>query len=281
MSGPLRFPETEHLTALAQVRSASYRAAEPFPHVVLDDFLSQETALALLAEFPRPDAIEWRASYADERQLKLACDDEALMGPVTRQILGYLNSGAFLVFLETLTGIDGLIPDPHFRGGGLHQIRPGGFLKVHADFNWYDRLRLDRRLNLLLYLNEDWEDAYGGHLELWDAGMTTCQRRILPVFNRCVIFSTTDASYHGHPDPLRCPPGRTRKSLALYYYSNGRPEAERAAPHSTAFRNRPTDQDAPPADVADALRRMRLRRSLRRFVPPIIWEALATLRRGR
>ena len=94
---------------------------------------------------------------------------------------------------------------------------------------------LNRRLNLLLYMNKGWEDAWRGHLELWDRGMKGCVKKVAPVFNRCVIFSTTDDAYHGHPHALECPEGTTRKSLALYYYTNGRPEEERSAPHDTIF----------------------------------------------
>ena len=91
--------------------------------------------------------------------------------------------------------------------------------------------------------NEDWDDVYGGHLELWDRNMSNCARRILPEFNRLVVFSTTDYSYHGHPDPLNCPPGRARISIAQYYYSAGRPAAERSGTHSTTYKKRPTHGD--------------------------------------
>jgi len=145
----------------------------------------------------------------------------------------------FVEFLERLTGITQLVSDPHFEGGGLHQIRPGGFLKVHADFNKSRKLNLDRRLNGLLYLNKDWEESYGGHLQLWNKDMTACEGKILPVFNRFVVFATTDDANHGHPDPLTCPPDRARRSMALYYYSNGRPADEVADDHSTLFKQRP------------------------------------------
>ncbi len=111
----------------------------------------------------------------------------------------------------------------------------GGFLKVHADFNWHPKLKLDRRLNVLIYLNRDWKDEYGGALELWDRSMTGPEKSVLPVFNRTVVFSTTDFSYHGHPHPLACPEATTRKSVSLYYYSNGRPDEEKSAPHDTIF----------------------------------------------
>src|SRR6185436_17882303 len=148
---------------------------------------------------------------------KLASKLESQLGERTRRFIWGLNSQVFLTYLETLTGIEGLIPDPHLFGGGLHQIVPGGFLKVHADFNRHEKLKLDRRLNVLIYLNRDWKEEYGGHLELWNRDMSRPERRVLPLFNRCVVFSTTDFSYHGHPDPLRCPEGRTRKSIAMYY----------------------------------------------------------------
>ena len=112
-------------------------------------------------------------------------------------LLEFVKGCVFLEFLESLTGIDGLIPDPYYEGGGLHPIVPGGFLKVHADFNWHKDLKLDRRLNVIVYLNRNWKEEYGGHLELWNREMTRCERRVLPIFNRCVIFSTTDFSYHG------------------------------------------------------------------------------------
>jgi 2OG-Fe(II) oxygenase superfamily len=235
------FFEPDPLGVLARQHSTSYASAVPFPHAVFDDFLPRWVCDAVLSEFPAPRQIAWRA-YEDANQKKLANENERSLGQITRHIISQLNGSTFLTFLEELTGIAGLIPDPHLRGGGLHQIERGGLLKIHADFNWYPRLKLDRRLNLLLYLNEAWSEEYGGHLELWDREMKRCERRILPVFNRCVVFSTTDDSFHGHPEPLTCPEGRTRKSLALYYYSNGRPSDEVANPHSTTFRKRPADR---------------------------------------
>src|SRR5204863_6284010 len=122
--------------------------------------------------------------------------------------------------------IEGLIPDPYLFGGGLHQIERGGVLSVHADYNFHPVMHVDRRLNLLVYLNESWDPSWGGDLELWDRDMRRAVKTIEPVAGRCVIFGTTDFSYHGHPDPLTCPPEVTRRSLALYYYTNGRPAHE-------------------------------------------------------
>ncbi|MGH9459007.1 MAG: 2OG-Fe(II) oxygenase [Thermoanaerobaculia bacterium] len=217
----------------------AYESAEPFPHIVLDDLFPDETLETILAHFPDGGTLDWvRFENAQEKKLGYHHRDEWRLPPPIREFLHWMNSPAMLQFLEQLTGIAGLVPDPYFGGGGLHQILPGGFLKVHADFNWHPILRLDRRLNALVYLNKDWEDEWGGHLELWDREMKGPVQRIAPHFNRTVVFSTTDFSYHGHPSPLACPEGRSRKSVSLYYYTNGRPEEERSAPHDTLFQKR-------------------------------------------
>lgn len=215
----------------------SYVDAKPFPHVVFDDFLSPDILDAVLAEFPKPNQIRWQ-EFDNAREIKLASAKEANFGPVTRLLFYHLNSITFLEFLSGVTGIPDLIPDPSFDGGGLHQILPGGKLGIHADFNRHPKYDLDRRLNVILYLNKEWREEYGGHLELWDRTMTQCEAKVLPIFNRMMIFGTTDFTYHGHPDPLRCLEGMTRKSLALYYFSNGRPAAELSGDHSTIFRDR-------------------------------------------
>jgi hypothetical protein len=221
---------------------AAYRAAAPFPHAVFDDFFDPVILDRVLSEFPGAQGIDWER-YDDPRfEVKLASRSEQQIGLFTRYLIYALNSSAFLQFLERLTGIKGLVPDPHLWGGGLHQILPGGKLAVHADFNNYPHFKLDRRLNVLVYLNRDWREEWGGHLELWDRDMARCEQRILPLFNRMVCFSTTDTSFHGHPDELRCPPDRTRRSLALYYYSNGRPAEEIGRPHTTLFQYRPDDE---------------------------------------
>jgi len=214
---------------------AQYVAAEPFPHIALDGLFDDETLDAVLREFPSREQMKWR-EFDTPLERKLGYYHEtSTISKTVRDFLNEMNSFEMLLWLEALTGIDGLIPDPYFGGGGLHQIEPGGFLKIHADFNVHPKLKLDRRLNMLIYLNKDWRDEYGGHLELWERDMSACRRKILPLFNRTVIFSTTDTSFHGHPHPLTAPEGMSRKSVSLYYYTAGRPEFERSAPHDTLF----------------------------------------------
>ncbi len=177
-------------------------------------------------------------------KLKRRMSNLAEMPPKTRAFIEELNSASFVSTLEDLTGIRDLIPDPYLEGGGIHQIGAGGFLKVHTDFNWHRKLQLHRRVNLLIYLNEEWESEWKGNLELWDEEMRQCHVSVPPLFNHIVIFTTTDRSYHGHPDPLECPPGIMRKSIAMYYYSKERPTDEIKFGRSelTNYRARPTER---------------------------------------
>jgi hypothetical protein len=268
MSARLFYFDQRYLTGLSERLAPQYRAARPFPHVVIDNFIPEDRVIEdVLQEFPAPGSLDW-VQYNRPSEMKLASRDESQLGPVTRHLLQQFNSSVFC--LEQLTGIEGIIPDPHFLGGGLHQIERGGFLKVHTDFNWYGRLKLDRRINVLLYLNQDWQESYGGHLELWTADMSRCEQRVLPVANRCVIFSTTGTSFHGHPEALTCPEGKTRKSLALYYYTNGGPQEERR--YSTVFRRRP-DEAFATEDSAQTVRS-----AIRRLTPPLLWDWARRLR---
>jgi Rps23 Pro-64 3,4-dihydroxylase Tpa1-like proline 4-hydroxylase len=260
------FLPLKRMNALAQSAHADYVSARPFPHIVLDNFFDPALLELILEEFPKPDAIRWQ-KFDNPQEMKLASSTEASFGSATRLLLYHLNSATFLEFLSAVTGIDNLIPDPRFEGGGLHQIVRGGKLGVHADFNKHRDFGLDRRLNLLLYLNKDWREEYGGHLQLWDRDMTRCETKVLPVFNRVMIFGTTDFTFHGHPDPLTCPDGMSRKSLALYYFSNGRAAEEISGQHSTIFRAREKSEFQPTFN-------QRVRGIAKDFLPPILIRAI-------
>lgn len=273
--------DRDQLDALAASRREAYATAQPYPHVVMDDFLPEQVLDEVLGEFPDPKGGDW-FQFDSPTERKLATKDDSTMGPATRRLLAELNSSAFIQFLERLSGIEGLVPDPHFVGGGLHQIEPGGHLKVHADFNRHKGTNLERRLNVLIYLNRNWKDEYGGAFELWDKDMTAAVEKVMPYFNRCVVFSTTSTSYHGHPEPLSCPEDRTRKSLALYYYSKDRPPEEAGVAHNTLFQARPGEElpapeiPAVPRPVAE-----RLRAGARQVTPPIVRDAVRRWRTHR
>jgi hypothetical protein len=244
MSQDYFYFDKSKLLELADERKTDYQGADPFPHIVLDNFLPPAVLEQVLAEFPTPEQGKWKEFTEATQNLKMACEDETNMGPATRHLLNQFNSSTFLNFLETLTGVPSLLADPHFRGGGLHQTKQGGSLGVHADFNYYKKLKLYRRINVIIYLNKNWSEEFGGHLELWDKDMKNCVQKVLPIFNRVVIFNTDNLSNHGQPDPLTCPEDNTRKSLALYYYTVDSPSGEAEEAHSTIFRARPgQDQD--------------------------------------
>jgi Rps23 Pro-64 3,4-dihydroxylase Tpa1-like proline 4-hydroxylase len=264
---------TQKLETLAQAKAEEYKANQPYPHIYFDNFLPVEVAEAALRDFPEPKEADWR-SYKDVNQhKKLAFDAVEKLPPSIRDVLYFLNTRPMLKFLETLTGIQSVLPDPHYVGGGLHQIRPGGLLEVHADFSYHNGLRLDRRINVLIYLNKDWKEEYGGHFELWDREVKQAEKKILPIFNRCAIFSTTSVSFHGHPVPLACPPDRNRKSIATYYYSNGRPEEdpELTHRHEVAFQQRP--------GVNRVKASLGFRKVVKSLIPPIVTDLYRGLRK--
>jgi hypothetical protein len=260
LGGATSLIPSDKLYKLAETLRDGYQKAEPFPHVVIDGLFDDSMLDQLIAVFPGPKDPFWYRFDA-EQEVKLALNEEDAIPLPIRLFLYFLNGSLFTKFLERLTGIPGIVPDPHWVGGGLHQIERHGKLAIHADFNRHERFNLDRRLNLLIYLNKDWRAEYGGDFELWDRSMTHCVEKVAPLFNRMVVFSTTDFSFHGHPDELLCPRDRTRKSLALYYYSNGRPDDERSGEHSTLFKPRPQETF-----------KGGIKRRLKPYVPPVIFD---------
>lgn len=262
MESALRsFFEPARLAEEGRKRRDAYAAAEPFPHVLLDGFFPDEIVRDAARAVPKPDE-RWVRRERDEA-VKFGLPHEHLMPSPIRDLIRELNAAPFLGFLEEMTGIQGLTSDPYLEGGGLHQITRGGYLHVHADFNVHSRTKLHRRLNLLLFLNEDWDESYGGHLELWDRAMGGCVQRFLPVVNRTVVFTVTDDAYHGHPYPLTCPDDRTRRSIALYYYTAQRPAHERTPAHAVLYQPVPgqgtlgeTPAAAPATPTPGLLRRL-------------------------
>lgn len=245
---------------LGQARMGDYAFAEPFAHAVLDNFLPVEMTEALLAHFPAdPKAHDkvYEKGYGGTHKRQISpYDCDAHM----RAAFAFFNSAQFIRFIEGITNIQGLIPDPYFSGGGLHETSTGGLLGIHADFQVNEGLQLFRRVNVLIYLNKDWQDAYGGKLELWDKAMTKKVVEVAPIFNRAVIFNTDADSFHGHPDPLTTPAHITRKSIALYYYKAQAIQNQTGESRHTLYVARPHDDDKTKADV-EKLRKKRDKRA--------------------
>lgn len=223
---------------IARTEAEAYQAAEPYPHARFDDFLEEWAARKAMEAFPQIDDEGW-IHYLHVNEKKHGLNKMDRIPEFLQDVLRELNSEAFVRNLSRLTGIPDLIPDPSLEGGGLHQSRRGGFLNIHADFTVHPHKRnWRRRVNVLIYLNEGWEKEYGGELELWSRDMQSCVHKISPVFNRCVIFNTDEDSYHGLPEPIQCPEHMTRKSIALYYFTE---EAEAPRRRATNYRARPGD----------------------------------------
>jgi hypothetical protein len=228
-AAPAWFLDRKRLKALGVERRREYRSAAPFPHAVFDGFLGEPRALELERCFPGPDHPGWmRRDYREQsaRMGQLQRSGFEGVAPALRHLLGELLGMAFLDFLGALTGCDSLIADPHFRGAGPSLTLPGGHLALHADFN-RDRTRhLERKLTAIYYLGADWEPAWGGALELWDEPRTHCAARYSPLGDRLIVMDHGDTHWHGHPQPLACPEGRYRASIAAYYYVAVAPDQE-------------------------------------------------------
>lgn len=216
-----------------------YAANQPVPHILLTDFLATQVAFEIAQEFPNPDSETW-TQYKHRNENKLGMAKRDLFPSALRAVTDELNSPPFLAWLSELTGIPGLMADPSLEGGGLHQSGRGGFLNVHTDFSHHHyHKQWRRRVNLILYLNPAWRPEWGGAIELWDVNMQHCAVKYPPSLNHALIFNTDERSLHGFPEPLRCPEGESRKSLALYYYTVE--HNSRIAPCSTNYRARPGD----------------------------------------
>jgi hypothetical protein len=237
----------DRLEAELEAHRSTYRSARPFPHIVLDDVVRPDALAAVYEEFRVVDEDTWR-KYLHVNERKYANTDDSTWGPMTREVAGAFASDRFLAFLGELTGFEDLIPDTTYDGGGLHRSLRGGYLNVHADFTAHHAHESwRRRVNLLLYLNEDWDPAWGGSLELWSRDMQQCEETVVPLGNRMLLFTTSEDAYHGHPDPLACPPGHARQSMALYYFTEEPDPLVRA----TDYRGRPGDGAKKAAIYAD------------------------------
>jgi len=237
-------PQTlEHLNDLDALEArlpeltAQYAAGEPYPHITLEGLLRPEVLEQVYAEFDAVPAETW-TNYLHLNERKYGHTDPSTWGPTLRGVLDELSSDRFIAFLSAMTGIEGLQADRSLDGGGLHRSLPGGFLNVHADFTaHHTRAGWRRRVNLLLYLNREWQPEWGGALELWSRDMRRCVSTVEPIGNRALVFTTDVDSYHGHPEPLRFPEGLARQSLALYYFT----DEPGLHPRSTDYRARPGD----------------------------------------
>lgn len=237
-----------------------YQSGEPYHHICIDNFLPMEVidkVRADLGSLPESD----RSFDAAQERFKSQYNPD-ILPDYTRHLFHTFNSSAFIGFLERMTGIRGLIPDPYFVGAGIHKTLTGGHLDIHADFNVHKRMRVERRLNILIYLNPVWKEEYGGSFEVWDKGMTTKMASFAPTENRMVCFSTASDTFHGNPEPVNHPDGLPRQSIALYYYTATWDSSR--VEHSTLFKPRPGSMDFSEA-------RAKREAALQNVLPPFIF----------
>ena len=225
------FLDRAALVTLGRARASAYRDARPYPHLVLDGLLGDARSAALARAVPAPSHPGWkRRDYAEQSgrlgQLQRTGFED--VAPALRWLLAELCGMAFLDFLGALTGRRDLIADPHFTGAGPLVTLPGGHLALHADFNRDSARHLDRVVSALYYLPVEWDESWGGELELWDRAKTRCEAKIAPVRDRLVVMAYGEDHWHGHPAPLRCPDGHARVAIAAHYY------AARATPEDDA-----------------------------------------------
>jgi Rps23 Pro-64 3,4-dihydroxylase Tpa1-like proline 4-hydroxylase len=210
-------------TMQGETYATQYYSAKPFPHILLRKFWDEKMLREVAREVKSFDFFDGEKDFHGAKK-KRYCGSYDKLPPNTRDFIDHCSTPEFLRFLEDMTGEQGLVADQYLEGGGIHSLKSGGFLKVHADFNWHSKLKLYRRLNLIVYLNEGWQKTWGGALELWNRELSDCPVQVFPELNNTVIFTTDDNSLHGHPNPMTCPEDVTRDSIALYYYSEQRQE---------------------------------------------------------
>ncbi len=219
-----------------------FRSAEPFPFMMIDPFLDDAFAREVSASYPTfSNALErgFTFNFVNEKK-KVQVTDPAKFPDAVRRLNAAISSPQFCAQLSDITGISALLADEQLVGGGMHIMGSHGRLDVHVDFNLLEDRQLHRRLNILIYLNPLWEAAWGGHIELWDREVKHCHHAFVPSFNRCVVFETSERSYHGVA-AVECPSDVARQSFAAYYYTREAPPAWDGKQHSTVFRARPDE----------------------------------------
>jgi Rps23 Pro-64 3,4-dihydroxylase Tpa1-like proline 4-hydroxylase len=261
-----------NLNLYAFKNKIKYINSKPYPHIVIKNFFNSNFLNEVLNEFPNLQKIKSSSNYNNQNEIKFANNNKRNFKKNTKLIFKYLNSKEFLNFIQILSSIEEkLLPDTYLSGGGLHEIKKGGILKIHTDFNKHPFKNLDRRINVLIYLNKNWKKKYGGDLELWNKNMKKCVAKVSPIFNTMVIFSTNDFTNHGHPNPLKCLNNMSRKSIATYYFSKGRPNQEVtkiSKKNTTKFKNREgksNDVLVKNEYVKDLLRNLTIYQNIKKF----------------
>lgn len=265
---------------LCAARQRAFQAALPFPHLAIDGLFSPGLLDLIHDEFG--PAVDGFRQVATAHETTYRSRKPTDLGPAAQRYMDLVHSHRFVDFLSRITGVPDLIVDHSLRGGGLHETVRGGRFDVHADFNYHRETMLRNALVVITYLNRDWDPSFGGDLELWDARSRRCVTKVAPLFGRTLIMRHSATAFHGHPDPLAPPDGRTRRSIATYYYVNENAEQLRPFWRSSVFLKEIEGR----ADLADdrqllfagAGRRRRTKIMVRDLAPPALWRVASRIR---
>lgn len=224
-------------------RDGSEYFAEPYRHIVIDNFFSEPMARLCLERFPPLTDPIWEHQNDADIEVKYRTDwkSEFDIPDGIADAVRILNNAKVLKAIGNRIGIPKIVPDPYFTGGGLNITTRGGLLDVHVDGNYHDATGLNRRLNALVYMTPGWQPEWGGEFGIYDAKGEQCIKKVAPLFNRLVIFDSHDFSFHGLPDPVNFPADVPRRSIILYYYTKEPRPPEHVAegnPHSALWKKR-------------------------------------------
>lgn len=215
--------EKKNFLKLEKKFKNSYQKLKPFPHVVIENFFSKENLKNILKAFPAQNSKVWKSPgnkhTFNKKVLKtpISGNKDEILDLKSKLIFWQLNSSIFINFLEKISGIKGLMPDPYLYEAGFHSSGEGAYLNPHADFSHHDKIKLQRRINFIYFLSKDWKKKNNGSLKLYDKNINVV-KEIIPKLNTGVIFSTSKNSYHGHPDKI-IKGAKPRNSIAMYYYT--------------------------------------------------------------
>lgn len=242
-----------------------YQSGQPYNHICIDGFLPDEVLRKVQSDLKSVQEDQDSDTFERAQEnLKTQYNPDRLP-KFSRELFHAFNSRPFLLFLEEMTGIKGLIPDPYFIGAGIHRVGNGGHLDIHADFNLHKQMTVERRLNVLIYLNDDWREEWGGSFEIWENDMSAKVKSFVPLFNRMCCFSTGSNTFHGNPEKVNHPQGEPRQSIALYYYTATWDPSRKA--HSTIFKPRPGTEDQED-------RKSRRQAILENWLPPVLYRKI-------
>ena len=232
-----------------------FKKNKPFPFCVVDNFFDKDIAHKLEKEFPAYDSETWHV-YNNPLEIKKTCNNWNDFLPLTYKVFSYLNTPEFTDFISKISGISPLFSDPGLHGGGWHIHPSGGKLNTHLDYSIHPKYGLQRKANLIIYLNANWQEEWGGEIGLWEHDASTGKagalaHKIPPLFNRAIFFDTTQNSWHGLPDPIQCPQDEFRKSLAVYYLV--KPASDAASRERALFLPSEKDMDNP--EVLDLIQK--------------------------